>query len=151
VYLVDTTTSTSVSPVVWIIYLAVLVFYLAAEWRIFSKAGQPGWAAIIPIYSTLVFLKIVGRPWWWILLLLIPLVNIIFAIIVVNDLSKVFGHGIGFTLGLLFLSPIFIPILGFGGSQYVGPAKSGATVNRAGVRPRGGPGARLCVVRVLAL
>jgi hypothetical protein len=122
-YLADGSTSTSTSPVVLIIYLAVIVFYLAAEWRIFSKAGQPGWACIIPIYSTFVFLKIVGRPWWWFFLLLIPIVNIIFAIIVVNDLSKVFGHGIGYTLGLIFLSFIFIPILGFGGTQYVGPAK----------------------------
>jgi hypothetical protein len=123
VYLADTTTTTQISPVVYIIYLAVIVFYLAAEWRIFSKAGQPGWAVIIPIYSTLVFLKIIGRPWWWIILFFIPIVNIIIGIIALNDLSKVFGHGIGFTLGLLFLSPIFIPILGFGGSQYVGPAK----------------------------
>jgi hypothetical protein len=122
-YLADGSTSTSTSPIITIVYLAILVFYLAAEWRIFSKAGQPGWAVIIPIYSTLVFLKIIGRPWWWLLLFLIPLVNIIFLIIAVNDLSKAFGHGIGYTLGLLFLSPIFIPILGFGGSQYVGPAK----------------------------
>ena len=122
-YLADGSTSTSTSPIITIVYLAILVFYLAAEWRIFSKAGQPGWAVIIPIYSTLVFLKIIGRPWWWLLLFLIPLVNIIFLIIAVNDLSKAFGHGIGYTLGLLFLSPIFIPILGFGGSQYVVPAK----------------------------
>ena len=62
-----TTTNTSISPIVWIIYLAILVFYLAAEWRIFSKAGKPGWAVIIPIYNTLVFLQVVGRPWWWLL------------------------------------------------------------------------------------
>jgi hypothetical protein len=122
VYNTTTTTSTSISPVVWIIYVAVLIFYLAAEWRIFTKAGKPGWAVIIPIYNILVLLQIVGRPWWWILLFLIPFVNIIIGIIVLNDLSKVFGHGVGFTLGLIFLSFIFIPILGFGGSQYRGPA-----------------------------
>ncbi len=116
------TTQPAISPVYWIVFLAILVFYLAAEWRIFSKAGQPGWAVIIPIYSTLVLLKIVGRPWWWFLLFFIPVVNIILAIIVVNDLSKSFGHSVGYTLGLIFLSFIFIPILGFGGSQYVGPA-----------------------------
>jgi Family of unknown function (DUF5684) len=119
------TTNTGVSAVLLIIYLAILVFYLAAEWRIFSKAGKPGWAVIIPIYSTLVFLQVIGRPWWWILLFLIPIVNIVFLIIAVNDLSKSFGHGMGFTLGLLFLSFIFIPILGFGGSKYVGPAGQG--------------------------
>jgi uncharacterized protein DUF5684 len=123
VYSTDPSASPSISPVVWIVYAAVIIFLLAAEWRIFSKAGQPGWAVIIPIYSTLVYLKIVGRPWWWLLLLFIPLVNIVIAFILVNDLSKAFGHGIGYTLGLIFLSIIFIPILGFGGSQYVGPAK----------------------------
>ena len=121
-YSTDPTTSINISPVFYIIFLALLVFYIAAEWRIFSKAGQPGWAVIIPIYNTLVALKIVGRPWWWIFLFIIPIVNIIVAIIVVNDLSKSFGHGIGFTLGLLFLGPIFTPILGYGGSKYVGPA-----------------------------
>lgn len=122
-YSTDPSASPSISPVVWIVYAAVIIFLLAAEWRIFSKAGQPGWAVIIPIYSTLVYLKIVGRPWWWLLLLFIPLVNIVIAFILVNDLSKAFGHGIGYTLGLIFLSIIFIPILGFGGSQYVGPTK----------------------------
>lgn len=105
-----------------IVYLAVIVLLIAAYWRIFSKAGQPGWAAIIPIYSTLVLLRIVGRPWWWLILLLIPLVNIVVLIIVVNDLSKSFGHGFLYTLGLLLLSIIFIPVLGFGGSRYAGPA-----------------------------
>ena len=121
-YSTDPASQPTISPVVYIIMLALFVFYIAAEWRIFSKAGQPGWAAIIPIYNTLVLLKVVGRPWWWIFLFIIPFVNIIIAIIVLNDLSKSFGHGIGFTLGLLFLSFIFIPVLGFGGSQYVGPA-----------------------------
>jgi hypothetical protein len=104
-----------------IIVLALAVFYIVAEWRIYTKAGKPGWAVIVPIYSTLVLLRIVGRPWWWILLFLIPLVNIVLGIIVVNDLSKSFGHGAGFTLGLIFLTLIFIPILAFGSSQYVGP------------------------------
>lgn len=122
----DTTTSTSISPVVIIVYLAVVVFILAAEWRIFTKAGKPGWAVIIPIYNTIVLLQIIGRPVWWIILLLIPFVNIIFLIIIVNDLSKSFGHGVGFTLGLIFLSLIFVPILGFGGSRYVGPSGASA-------------------------
>jgi hypothetical protein len=87
---------------------------------IFSKAGRPGWAAIIPIYSTLVLLWICGRPWWWILLLLIPILNIIILFIVMNDLSNAFGHGLGFTLGLIFLAPIFVLILAFGSSEYRG-------------------------------
>jgi hypothetical protein len=105
-----------------IVYLAVIVIEIAALWRIFEKAGAPGWAAVIPIYNAYVVLKIVGRPVWWLLLFFIPLVNLIFEIIVANDLSKSFGRRSAFTVGLVLLSPIFIPILGFGGARYSGPA-----------------------------
>ena len=98
------------------------IILIAAMWVIFSKAGRPGWAAIIPIYNTLQMIWLVGRPWWWILLLLVPLLNIIIGIILLNDLSTSFGHGVGFTLGLIFLAPIFFLILAFGSSQYRGPA-----------------------------
>lgn len=118
----DTSSNNSAALIGDIVYLAVFVLYIAAQWAIFAKAGKPGWAAIIPIYSTIVLLQTVGRPLWWFIMLLIPFVNIIFGIIVLNDLSKSFGHKVGFTLGLLFLSIIFFPILGFGGSKYVGPA-----------------------------
>lgn len=111
-----------VSPVVWIVYLAILGVMIAAMWKVFTKAGQPGWAAIIPIYNVLVMLRIAGRPWWWILLLLVPIVSLVILIMVYNDISKSFGRGVGFTLGLIFLPFIFWPILGFGGSQYRGPA-----------------------------
>jgi len=115
------TTSSSTALIGDIVYLAIVVLYVAATWVIFSKAGKPGWAAIIPIYSTIVLLQVVGRPVWWIILFLIPIVNIVFGIITINDLSKSFGHGVGYTLGLIFLGIIFFPILAFGGSQYVGP------------------------------
>lgn len=105
-----------------LIVLAILVFYAAALWRIFSKAGKPGILAFIPIVNTFILLDIVGRPLWWFILYLIPFVDIVAAIIVLNDLSKSYGHGAGFTLGLIFLSFIFIPVLGYGGSRYVGPA-----------------------------
>jgi hypothetical protein len=120
--LLDTSSSNNTNPVVTIIWLAIVVLVIAAQWAIFTKAGKPGWAAIIPIYNTIVLLQIVGRPVWWIILLLIPIVNIIVGIIVLNDLSKSFGKGVGFTLGLIFLSIIFYPILGFGSARYVGPA-----------------------------
>jgi len=67
-------------------------------------------------------LEIIGKPWWWLLLMLIPVVNLVFSIWAVNLLSKSYGHGVGFTLGLIFLSFIFIPILGLGESKYIGPA-----------------------------
>jgi hypothetical protein len=105
-----------------LIYLILAVLLIASLWKIFTKAGKPGWAAIIPIYNLFVLLEIVGRPWWWLLLMLIPIVNIIVAIIVYIDLAKSFGKGVGFGIGLLLLSVIFFPILGFGSAQYVGPA-----------------------------
>ncbi len=103
-----------------LIYLAILVVYIVGMWKMFAKAGQPGWAAIIPIYNAIVLLQIVGRPWWWILLFLIPIVNFIIAILVLVDLAQVFGKGAGFAIGLIFLGFIFVPILGFGSATYVG-------------------------------
>ena len=111
-------------PVFWICWLAFTILMIAAWWKIFSKAGQPGWAAIIPIYNWIVWCKIVGRPWWWILLLLIPFVNLIILIILMIDLAKSFGKGVGFGIGLILLAVIFFPILGFGSAQYQGPSAS---------------------------
>lgn len=106
--------------IIVIVYLAVIVLWIAGAWMTFVKAGEPGWAAIIPIYNTYVLLKIVGRPWWWLILFLIPIVNIVVLIITYNDLSKSFGKGPGFTVGLLLLGFIFMPMLGFGADQYRG-------------------------------
>jgi hypothetical protein len=105
----------------WIIWLAMIVVMIIAYWKIFTKAGEEGWKCIIPIYNVIILLKIVGRPWWWLLLMLIPFVDFIILIIIMNDLSKSFGHGLGFTLGLIFLNFIFYLILGFGSSKYIGP------------------------------
>ncbi|WP_018628347.1 DUF5684 domain-containing protein [Niabella aurantiaca] len=102
-------------------YLIVIVIMIIALWKIFEKAGQPGWAAIIPIYNLYILLKIVGKPSWWILLMLIPLVNIVFSIWTANMLSKSFGKDEGFTVGLVLLSFVFYPILGFGSARYLGP------------------------------
>ena len=103
-----------------LIYLAVVVLMIAGVWKTFAKAGQPGWAAIIPIYNGIVLLRVVGKPWWWLLLMLIPLVNFIFAIIVCITLAQVFGKGGGFAVGLILLPIVFFPILGFGSAQYLG-------------------------------
>ena len=103
-------------------YLAFLVVYAIGAWKMYEKAGHPGWAALIPIYNFYVLLKIVGRPGWWLILMLVPFVNFVIWIIVALDLAKSFGKGTGFALGLIFLSVIFILILGFGDARYVGPA-----------------------------
>ncbi len=110
------------SPLGLVIGLAILVFLIAAIWRVFTKAGKAGWLSLIPLVNIYVFLKIVGRPGWWLLLLLIPLVNLIIAILVSIDMAKSFGKGAGFGLGLAFLGIIFYPILGFGSATYKGPA-----------------------------
>jgi uncharacterized membrane protein YhaH (DUF805 family) len=118
-------------PVFWICWLAFTILMIAALWKIFSKAGQPGWASIIPILNIYFICKIVGRPGWWVILMLIPFVNFIIWIILCIDLAKSFGKGAGFGIGLILLSFIFFPILGFGSAQYQGPAAGeGAAVSR---------------------
>jgi uncharacterized protein DUF5684 len=111
-----------------ILYIAFIVFLIASIWKIYTKAGQPGWAAIIPIYNIIVLLKIVNKPLWWIILFLIPIVNIIAAIIITHALSKSFGKGAGFTAGLLLLGIVFYPILGFGEAQYIGNGENSSSV-----------------------
>jgi hypothetical protein len=101
-----------------IVYVAFLVLVIAGLWQTFTKAGDKGWTAIIPILNILVLLKVVKRPVWWIILMLIPCVNIVVWIIVALDLAKAFGKGTGFAIGLILLYPIFIMILGFGEAQY---------------------------------
>lgn len=100
--------------------LIVWLICIISYWKIFTKAGKPGWASIIPIYNTIVIIEIVRKPVWWILLLLIPIVNIVYAIWLTNLLSKSFGKSEGFTIGLIFLPIIFLPILAFDKSaQYI--------------------------------
>jgi len=107
--------------IVIVLYLAIMILMIASLWTIFSKAGKPGWACIVPIYNLIVLLQIVGKPWWWLLLMLIPIVNIVILILVYHKLSLSFGKGAGFTVGLILLSVIFLPMLAFGGAKYVGP------------------------------
>jgi hypothetical protein len=117
-----------------VIYLVVVVLLIAAFWQIFTKAGKPGWACLIPFYNLYVILTIVGRPGWWLVLYFIPLVNIVIAIIVVVDVARSFGQGGWFAVGLIFLPYVFYPILGFGSSRYLGPAALGP------VAPAAAPG-----------
>lgn len=104
-----------------VFYVALIVFFIASYWKIYAKAGQPGWACIVPIYNILVMLKIIGKPWWWLLLMLVPVVNLVIAIWSVNMLSKSFGKDEGYTVGLLLLGIVFLPMLAFGDAKYLGP------------------------------
>ena len=112
--------------------LIIAVITVIGKWKVYEKAGKPGWAALIPVYTWIVMLEIIGKPIWWIFLFFIPCVNIIFMIWTVNLLSKSFGQTEGFTVGLILLGFIFYPILGFGNYQYLGPSAAEA----GGMKPR---------------
>jgi hypothetical protein len=113
---------TSIIVLVVVVMVALLVLMIASMWTIFTKAGQPGWAAIIPIYNIVVFMEIIRKPWWWLFLWMIPYIGIIWTIWGWNLMVKSFGKEEGFTIGVIFLGFIFIPILAFGDSQYIGPS-----------------------------
>jgi hypothetical protein len=106
--------------------LVISVIVIISYWKLFTKAGKPGWAAIIPIYNIIVLLEIIGKPIWWIFLFIIPCVNIVFAIWATNLFSKSFGQSEGFTIGLIIFPFIFYPVLAFGNYPYLGPAGLGA-------------------------
>ena len=112
--------------VIFIIAAIVGLIIIIAFWKIFSKAGKPGWASIIPIYSSIVLLEIVGKPIWWIILLLIPGINLIMMIIILHRLSVSFGKDIGMTLLMLFLPFIGFPVLAFGDAKYTAPVPAPA-------------------------
>jgi hypothetical protein len=105
-----------------LVFLAIFVVFVIGGWKVFTKAGQPGWAIIIPIYNIYILLTIVGRPAWWIILFFIPIANIVVGLLVAIDLAKSFGQSTVFGIVLLFLfSFIGWLVLGFGNYKYVGP------------------------------
>jgi hypothetical protein len=109
--------------VMMLFWLGIVVVVVVGGWKMFEKAGQPGWAILIPFYNAYILLKIAGRPGWWLILYMIPLVNIVIAIIVSMDLAKSFGQSAVFGFFMLFLlCGIGYLILGFGSSRYLGPA-----------------------------
>jgi hypothetical protein len=127
-----------------LIVLAITVVALVGLWKVFVKAGQPGWAAIIPIYNIVILLQIIGRPIWWLIPFFLPIITSILAVIglppsvllpinvllcvpsfvfwimVCLRLARVFDQSSGFGIGLLFLPFIFLPLLGFGDAEYLG-------------------------------
>jgi len=112
-----------------LIALALVIVTFVFQWKVFVKAKQPGWAAIIPIYSTYVLTQIVGRPWWFVLAFLLAPIPVVgwLAILAVQlilsiDLAKSFGKDIGFGIGLAFVGPVFMGMLAFGDAQYIGPS-----------------------------
>ena len=108
------------SSLLILLLIAIVIIEIIAAWKLYEKAGKPGWACIIPIYNVIVLLEIIRKPIWWIALLLIPIANIVILILIYIELSKVFGKGSGFAVGLILLRPVFIMILGFGDAKYIG-------------------------------
>lgn len=109
---------------VGIIYLAVVVFIIVSMWKVFTKAGQPGWACIIPFYNIYILLKIGSKPGWWLILWFIPVVNIVICFLMCLGIAENFGKGTGFAVGLFFLGIIFFPILAFSDAAYAVKAQS---------------------------
>ncbi len=106
-----------------VVGLAFLVIYVVSLWKIFTKMGQPGWAGIIPILNYVIIARLSGKAWWYGLLPIVPCIGWIFVIILLFNLAELFGQGAGFTVGLVLLPIIFLPILAFGQYQYRGPAE----------------------------
>lgn len=100
--------------ILWLIAIAVSILQLVSIWKVFKKAGKPGWASIIPIYNVIVLFDIVGRKWWTLFLMMIPFYNIYLLIMINIELAKKFGKSSGFGIGLTFIPVIFYPILAFG-------------------------------------
>ena len=108
------------SPAVTGFSIFASILGIIAMWKIFTKAGEPGWAAIIPFYNVYTLFKITWGNGWKFLLLLIPIANIVIMIITEVKLAKAFGKSNGFAVGLVLLSTIFMLILAFGSSEYKG-------------------------------
>ena len=115
-------TSSSPAAVLLVFYLVFAIFYIVAGWKVFVKAGEPGWGIFVPIYNLYLICKISGRPEWWLILFFVPLVNVVIALIIAMDIAKAFSKSSGFGIGLWLLSFIFVPILGFGSATYTRPS-----------------------------
>jgi len=112
------TSSGNMGPVAMIIWLAFIVLMIVSVWKVFTKAGKPGWASIIPIYNVVVMLEIAGKPIWWIILFFIPIANLVVGILMLAGIAKNFGRGVGTVIGLILLPIVFWPILAFGSAEY---------------------------------
>ena len=104
----------------YVIGLALGIFMLVCQWKMYVKAGESGWATIIPFYSNYVMFKIAVGNGWKMFFMLIPLFNIGYAFYALYKLGKAYGYGFGMFLLLLFLPVIGLAILGLGKAEYIG-------------------------------
>jgi len=116
-----TTSQTDISAILGtyaILVLVIAVIMIIANWKIYTKAGKPGWASIVPFYNMYVMYEIAGMNGWMFLLTFIPIVNIVIQIMLYLNLAKKFGKSTGFAIGLILLNPIFLLLLAFGNAEY---------------------------------
>lgn len=102
-----------------VVELAIAAFLLISMWKVFTKAGKPGWACIVPFYNYYVMVEIGKKPTWWFGMMFVPFANIVFMIMILNGISKSFGKSEGFTVGLVLLPYVFYAILAFGDAKYL--------------------------------
>ncbi len=95
------------------ITLPFIILQTIGYWKLFTKAGKPGWAALVPVYNVIIILQIINKPWWWLLLMIIPFVGLIWAVWSTNLFVKSYGKDVAYTIGFLLLPFIFVPLLGF--------------------------------------
>jgi hypothetical protein len=149
-----TTTTTSTGPFPWgalmpflIIFLVMAVIAIVSLWKIFQKAGKPGWAAIVPVYNEWVLFELTGFPGWLSLLIFVPFANFIAGVVAIManfKLVKLFGKGDGFAVATIFFPYVTLPIVAFGKSQFQGvPGQSGQAggqqYNNSGYPPQQPP------------
>ncbi|RAL21295.1 signal peptidase I [Lujinxingia litoralis] len=105
---------------IFLVSMLVSLVMIAAVWKIYTKAGEPGWASIVPVYNSIVLAKIAGKEPWWGLLLYVPFINLVAMVILCIGLAHAFGKDTLWGLGLIFFGFIFFPLLGFGSATYQG-------------------------------
>lgn len=98
----------------WILSMALSILMIVSLWKIFKKAGKPGWASIVPIYNIYIMCEIAEKEWWYVLLSCVPFANIYAMIVLYNGMAKRFGKSGGFVAGMILLPVIFFPMLAFG-------------------------------------
>lgn len=124
-----------VAVVFLLVILIIAIFIIIAQWKMFKKGNQPGWAVLIPFYNQYIQCKMVGVNPWWILItviasllssipvlggLLSAAISIYFAILLGVSTARAFGKDDAFAVGLILLPVVFYPILGFGKAEYKG-------------------------------
>ena len=97
-----------------VLFMALSILMFISLWKIFKKAGKPGWASIVPIYNIYIMCEIAEKEWWYVLLSCVPFANIYAMIVLYNGMAKRFGKSGGFVAGMLLLPVVFFPMLAFG-------------------------------------